>query len=192
MKHWRDIPGWWEDEWLFQMIVDEAPNCAVFVEVGSWMGRSTACMGQAILASGKQIQLYAIDTWEGSPYGSHPEKIAALQAEGKTLFGEFSRNMLASECVDFVCPVARESRFAARSFKVASVHSVFIDADHRANAVEQDIRSWLPKIVPGGIICGHDWPSSDRAPDGVKKGVIAALGIEPENRGMVWWHRIPQ
>lgn len=39
----------------------------------------------------------------------------------------------------------------------------YIDADHQYERVQEDIRLWLPKVRPGGIICGHDYvPSRPR------------------------------
>lgn len=190
MKHWREIPGWWEDEWLFKMIVDEAPDRATFVEVGSWMGRSAACMAQCIQASGKDILLWCVDTFKGSQYGSHPEKVAALKAEGKTLFGEFTSNIDETGSNPYIVPCVSTSVEAAKGLH-PRLFSVFIDADHRAPAVEADIRAWLPKIQPGGIICGHDYPAKPTSPQMVKQGIEAA-GLEVQSKGMVWWHRIPE
>lgn len=34
---------------------------------------------------------------------------------------------------------------------------VFIDAGHSFDAVQQDIRDWLPKVKPGGWFGGHDF-----------------------------------
>ncbi len=33
---------------------------------------------------------------------------------------------------------------------------IFIDADHRYDCVIRDLRGFLPKLKPGGIICGDD------------------------------------
>lgn len=44
---------------------------------------------------------------------------------------------------------------------------VFIDADHRYPAVIKDLAAWVPKLQPGGILCGHDihLPGVKRAVD---------------------------
>jgi hypothetical protein len=33
---------------------------------------------------------------------------------------------------------------------------VFIDGDHREAAVRRDIAMWMPRLTPGGLLCGHD------------------------------------
>jgi len=38
----------------------------------------------------------------------------------------------------------------------ASLDLVFIDGDHSYEQTLRDIRNWLPKVRPGGILCGHD------------------------------------
>jgi len=186
--NWRDIPGWWEDEQLFHEAVQHAPSPARFVEVGSWMGRSACCMIEQIRKSGKDIKLDCIDTWEGSEYGSHPGKVAALEAEGKTLFGEFVKNVSGCGGLAYCDPRITTSIRGAELYDDESVDCVFIDADHRDWAVQADCLAWWPKVKPGGMICGHDWPANNAAPQGVKIGVLAA-GLKPQHRGMVWWQR---
>jgi len=34
---------------------------------------------------------------------------------------------------------------------------VFLDADHSYDGVRVDIIHWLPKVKPGGWLCGHDY-----------------------------------
>ena len=47
----------------------------------------------------------------------------------------------------------------------ASVDFVFIDGDHRYDAVLQDLRDWWPKVRPGGVLVGDDysWPDVRQA-----------------------------
>src|SRR5262249_29650597 len=42
---------------------------------------------------------------------------------------------------------------------------VFIDGDHRYEAVKRDILKWQPKLKSGGLLCGHDrnWPGVEQA-----------------------------
>ncbi len=49
-----------------------------------------------------------------------------------------------------------ESTRVAQQFSDGSLDLVFIDADHREEAVLADIAAWRPKVRPGGTLSGHD------------------------------------
>ena len=49
----------------------------------------------------------------------------------------------------------------AKIFQDKSVRFIFIDAGHSYEAVTKDIMAWYPKIHPEGLLCGHDWFSSE-------------------------------
>ena len=34
---------------------------------------------------------------------------------------------------------------------------VYVDGDHRYEAVLADFKGWLPKLRAGGVMAGHDW-----------------------------------
>ena len=76
---WKDIPGWGDHSELFSKYVNESPITATFVEIGSFMGRSSCCMGQLIKNSGKDIKLHCIDTFEGSDEICHHDIINQLK-----------------------------------------------------------------------------------------------------------------
>ena len=63
---------------------------------------------------------------------------------------------------------------------------VFIDADHSAQAVYNDIVQWIDLIAPHGIIAGHDynWPSVRYVVDAI---FMPAPMVEPD---YVWWHEV--
>lgn len=70
---------------------------------------------------------------------------------------------------------------AAGRFEDRSVDAVFIDADHRRDAVIADIGAWRSKVRLGGWLLGHDWHW-----DGVKEAVTECVGepaLFPDN---VW------
>lgn len=57
---------------------------------------------------------------------------------------------------------------AAGHFADHSLDFVYIDADHHEKYVREDIRLWLPKIRPGGLLAGHDYSPEER---GVRRAV---------------------
>jgi len=74
---------------------------------------------------------------------------------------------------DIVKIIRKASLDAVKDFSDEYFDMVFIDADHRYDAVLSDIKAWKPKVKKGGILCGHDfsksWP-------GVKKAVTEMFG----------------
>ena len=69
MKHYyEDLEGWWGelDASFYKKIVESSNNGSHFVEVGSFKGKSSSCMAEQIISSGKDIRLDCVDTWEGS------------------------------------------------------------------------------------------------------------------------------
>ena len=71
--YWQTVPGWFHAEDLYCRMVEEAKDGGLFVEVGSWKGRSASFMGVEIANSGKQIDFWCVDTWAGSPEFEHQQ-----------------------------------------------------------------------------------------------------------------------
>jgi len=50
--------------------------------------------------------------------------------------------------------------FEAINYVPDKVSFVYIDGNHKYNAVKEDIKNYLPKIISGGFIGGHDYQNS--------------------------------
>jgi uncharacterized Rossmann fold enzyme len=79
---------------------------------------------------------------------------------------------------------------AAKHFADASLDCVFIDADHSYEGCRRDIEAWLPKVKPGGLICGHDYDHPEFPDWGVKRAVDE--WFTPDLGGdHTWFFRLP-
>lgn len=169
---WRDIPGWFDFQALYDLAVTEAMPGDVLVELGCWLGRSTVYMGEAIKRSGKPLRFYAVDWGLGSADTAKDTDMHrdVLASHGGVLTGALVANLVACDVQDFVTPVVCRSTRASELFANNSVRFVFIDAGHSYEQVQADIMCWWPKIMRGGILAGHDyeatWPDVCRAVDG--------------------------
>jgi hypothetical protein len=79
---------------------------------------------------------------------------------------------------------------AAKHFADKSLDLIFIDADHSAKAVFEDLEAWEPKVKPGGVLAGHDYGSHNHP--GVKPAVdfFFARHSRPPvqvDADKVWW-----
>jgi predicted O-methyltransferase YrrM len=121
------------------------------IEIGSWLGNgSTRVFIEEIRASGGV--LYAVDTWKGNP---NVEKHQALVAQYNA-FETFRHHVGLAGGEALVKPLVMASRDAAPIMADRRFDLVFIDADHSYPTTREDIQLWLPKVRPGGILCGHD------------------------------------
>jgi hypothetical protein len=55
------------------------------------------------------------------------------------------------------------SEEASSHFEDGFFDGVYIDARHEYEYVKQDIELWLPKVKPGGVLCGHDYITDEIA-----------------------------
>lgn len=148
----KGIEGWFsEDEGRWYARFARALRGGTFVEVGSWKGRSTSFIGPVCNANG--TRLVCVDHWRGSHDVLADRYAAALAVED--VEQTFRRNM--AELGIAVEVIAEPSVIAAARFPSRSVDRVFIDAGHDHASVSEDLRVWSEKLVPGGVLAGHDY-----------------------------------
>jgi len=107
-----EVPGWLTDE-EGEALYDLARACTgagVIVEIGSWKGKSTICLGRGSLA-GAAVPIYAID-----PHADYR-------------FGDFKANVDRAGITDLVRPVTSLSQSAADEFQ-ESIELLFVDGSH--------------------------------------------------------------
>lgn len=196
MKTWKDISGFFDYPDLYQMWFNKVPENGIMVEVGSWKGKSTSCMGSIIKNSNKKVKFYAIDTWEGSE--EHQEDVKELLSQGTNLFEVFKNNIESCGVTDYVIPIQSTSLDAVKLFDDSSIDFVHIDASHDYENVLADISVWYPKVKPGGIISGDDyvwcWEGVVQSVNKYFHGknlLISNYNNKPNTVGKVWFHGKP-
>lgn len=161
---YTDIPGWFDFQQIYIDAVADAPNeGAIFVELGSFLGQSTAFMAQEIKRSGKSIRFYAVDLWVTDPRNDHNDWIRkhsdkADEKFGAGLFNLFKANMRALGVEDVVETLRMSTQEAAEVFSSMNqkFDLVFVDANHTYPFVSADIKTYLPMVKSGGVLAGHD------------------------------------
>ena len=146
-----------------------------YLEVGSFVGTTARLAADAGFR-----QITCIDTWEG---GTDPKDwINGLYAvEGDRIYETFKANTTGLP----VTAIKDTSYNAATTFGDESQDMIFLDADHSYEAIKQDIEAWYPKVIPGGVLCGHDY-GMETYP-GVEKAVRESFpGWDIFVYGRVW------
>jgi len=179
LDHFYDrLPGWCDFADLYADRVAAASDGAHFVEVGTYAGKSAACMAVEIANSGKRIRFDACDTFEGVARSNfHSDRDFLDQESRRDEDGSLVTNTRANlaPVADFVNIRVGESLALAKTYADASLDFVFLDDDHSTGHVLKELNAWWPKVKPGGMLAGHDiqWPSVAKAlkPWGQMRGV---------------------
>lgn len=147
------VEGWMtESELAFPYAIgSKMPEGAQVVEVGSWRGRSTVAICEA-LQKKSGASLVAVDTFEGDPHIEQLEASKDLQQDG--VYKAFCANTAA---YPFRSIMRTTSLEAVNRFQDGTLDWVFINAFHEYSAVLADIEAWYPKLKPGGLLSGHDY-----------------------------------
>lgn len=182
---YKRIPGWFTFPNFYDQAVRESKEGDRLVEVGVWLGRSTAFLCERVKASGKRLKVVAVDTFQGSP--DEPSMVASAQALGGSVRPFFERNMRLAGVLEFVEIWETRSVEAASALPDSSCGLVFIDADHRYESVRADIRAWIDKVRPRGILAGHDCYTYAEVFNAVQHELQGQFVTTDEN---VWIHRV--
>jgi hypothetical protein len=145
----------WDVQSFYQRLVDEAPAGARICEVGCYHARSLAYLALAAKKSGKGIKVLAADWFRGQ---------AGFPLDGHAMADGVMGELYKLGVLDDVTLIANKSHLAAEWVADNSLWAVFIDDDHGEEAVRASISGWLPKVVSGGILAGHDyaWPGPQK------------------------------
>lgn len=164
----EDIHGWFDWEDIYLSALSNTDN-GIFVEVGSWMGKSACFMAEHLKASEKNISFFCVDIWDDSFFiDDHSLNVYKKTYGVDTLLDIFKYNLQKYDVLDFVTIKQMTSVEAAKTFEDESLDLVFLDALHDYESVKTDLNAWYPKLKKNGLFAGHDFFWS---PDGVQKAV---------------------
>lgn len=130
-----------------------------------------------LLGECRDLQMIGVDVW------GHPTNEMDFYKPWDHSANERKTRQAVEHYKDRVTLHKMTTRDAAALVPDGSLDFVFIDADHRAPAVTEDIILWRPKIRPGGYLMGHDinWPSVREAVE----HFYNKYSVEPTDA--VWW-----
>ncbi|MBI3877069.1 MAG: class I SAM-dependent methyltransferase [Verrucomicrobia bacterium] len=120
------------------------------VEVGVFAGE----FSDYLLTHWRGRKLISIDPWQHWDAGyvdSSNRSAEEMEALHRTVSRRLQRHGERSEIW------RTTSEAAARRIADASLDFVYLDAQHHAEAVRQDLRAWLSKLRPGALFAGHDY-----------------------------------
>lgn len=168
----NQIAGWMTYKEL-RWLAKQAQDHYRIVEIGSYFGRSTRAIGQHTPGV-----LYAIDDFVGPRDMSLPGPLRNDILEG---FMYNMRDLL--EIGKTVVTVADHTEVNVPF----SPDMVFIDGSHLYQDVHRDIRTWMPRMAPGGLICGHDYTNIASVREAVDE-LVPGAKVAPNTT--IWYHKL--
>lgn len=151
-----DIEGWCDYRSFYRAVADVIPPGGKFVEIGSWMGQSAVVLCQRLQDIEKAAEVTCVDTFQGEQ--NQPAHLEIVAGMGGSTRWKFEENIKAAGVADMISVIQSDSAEAASHFDDESLDGVFIDAAHDYDSVVKDVAAWFPKVKPGGIFAGHDYP----------------------------------
>jgi len=152
MKKYEDIPGWCDSEItdIYDRAIDLATHGSVFVEIGSFEGKSTSYMLDKIIKSGKKIHFFVIDLWD---WDWDFEKNVELERD---IYEKFLSNMGDRISYENLHLIRADSIEASGGFRDETIDFIFFDGAHDYEKISAEIDAWLPKTKKDALVAGHD------------------------------------
>lgn len=133
---------------LLDLIQELNGKVQTMVELGSYQGESTAIFAKNLLGLKK---LYAVDPWIN---GYAPGDVCSDEYPMSVVESNFDCRV---KDFTFVQKMKMTSQEFVKQIPDSSLDFVYVDANHVYEHCLSDIKLWLPKVKPGGLIGGHDY-----------------------------------
>jgi len=138
-------------------VLKAIPDNAICAEIGVWKGD----FSERIRAAANPSALHLVDPWRfvatypGRWYGG---AAARNQDDMDRIYEDVVRRFAGDPRI----VVHRlDSEAAAHHLADVTFDWVYIDGDHSYEAVRKDLELWAPRIRPGGVLAGDDYPWRD-------------------------------
>ena len=156
----------------------------LIVEIGVWNGASVRTMAECLRDQAIDGAVLAVDTWLGSAehWIHEPSSLCFAQGRPGKQF-VFMANVVEWGLVEHVVPLPLDSLNAADLLRLLEVSPdmIHLDGAHDYESVAADLRSWWPRLKPGGVLIGDDYHDDPNHWPGVRRAFdefFGAIGLQ--------------
>ena len=151
-----NVPGLLTDGDMLaiQELSKKLPNAGMFVEIGSFLGKSAVEWAKNLQEQNKDYSIISIDSFN-SPIEILKELL--IEAEFDLPPGNSQLEWFKYYTKDFKNIRALEVFFNKDYVFDVSLAGVFEDSDHTQAALQHALPYWWKRIQSGGILSGHDY-----------------------------------
>jgi hypothetical protein len=148
-----------------------------FVEVGVFGGQSLIAASYTFKYLGRGVA-WGVDPWSNDAALEHMTEQEYVESWSRMdlekIYVDFMRAVINHELTKQCRWIRERSEVAVRMFERESLDMIHIDGNHSEEMSSLDVRLWLPKIRPSGIVLMDDtdenvWPSTRKAVEMLKE-----------------------
>lgn len=144
----------------------------IIVEIGSYRGKSAVALAHGV--RGRDVPIWCVDP--------HEEFVGALGGTfGPQDRAEFFRTMLSTRAYEQVRLVNLPAAQLAEAWH-DPIGMLFIDGDHRYDAVRSDFDRWYPHVVAGGVIALDDTHVEELGPAQLLRELLPSRSLRVLHR----------
>ena len=145
-RRYRPDVSAWSGHLPFAADLISAIQPSLIVELGTHYGDSYFGFCQSVAENGLACLCYAVDHWRGEEHsGFYGEEVFEDVRQHNDHYYKSFSYLLRSSFDD-----------AVQQFAGETIDLLHLDGLHTYDAVCHDLRTWLPKVKPGGIVLLHD------------------------------------
>ena len=154
---YREVEGWLSEKEAFALydVAKSLPDDCVVVEIGSWLGKSSVILSQAIKRK-RGAKLFCIDPFSGDGEACAIDGYRRIkEALGVSLLSQFTDNVRKYGSRRRVRVLEGYSYDFARSWH-RNIDLLLIDGNHSYPSVLRDFQEWSIFIKPYRYCAFHD------------------------------------
>jgi len=154
------VPGWLSesDALVIEHLCNLLPPSGVVVEVGSFLGKSGTEWAKNFRKLNKEYEIICMDHF----YIPIKEIHRLLNdADYKIPPGENQYELFKHYTKDYPNIKPLQAMFDQKFNFFKKVNLVFEDSDHEIKTLNHALPFWWERLLPGGILAGHDWDLPD-------------------------------
>ncbi|HEY4810657.1 MAG TPA: class I SAM-dependent methyltransferase [Solirubrobacteraceae bacterium] len=135
-------------------------NARGLIGCGVEVGVQQGLFSQSLLNSWNGRHLISVDPWKAAEADYH-DAANVTQEQHDALYDETVKRLAPFGERSSVWRMYGEQ--AAAAIPHHSMDFVYLDARHGYEFVMEDLKAWVDKVRPGGVLCGHDYMDVDAA-----------------------------
>jgi predicted O-methyltransferase YrrM len=149
-----DLEGylWRREGARLARLASQVPDGECIVEIGSNRGKSACFLARGSKA-GNRAKVHCVDLWTLGGQGEYQH----LGFDAAETLETFRRQVADKQMKSMIVEHQGDSVELGQEWSGQPIGLLFVDGDHRYEAVKADVEAWSPHLAPGAVVAFHDY-----------------------------------